>query len=159
MIPTPRDKYDIIEQHALSRSVARIFEEAEKRYPLLEFSHSFINTELFRDYFSDYTVFSQSRKYVLGLYEEEFAKNSVSVPRVEGTQYDGDVAYWMGYLLAEWAQEYNLNMSTVSPEHLEWLYNNFDVLHTQSVRYVYREYVCDVLGIQQEPYQDEQDSR
>lgn len=140
-----KDKYDMIEQHSLSQSIARVFEEAEKEYFIIDFSLIFINTELFTKYFTDYTIFSQSRKYILQLFYEEISSKNISLMNITEPQYDGDVAYWLGYLLAEWKQEYIMDMSLIAKEHLKWLYDNYDVLHTQSVKYVYQEFVTEIL--------------
>lgn len=143
-----KDRYEMMKQHSLSQTVGRIFVEAEKRYPLLEFAYLFINTDLFGIYFEDYTIFSQSRRYVLQLFEEELAKKNQPITRTGQTQCDSDVAYWMGYLLSEWSQGHGLDMSLVTREHLQWLYNNYDVLHTQSVEYVNCEYTEEILELE-----------
>ena len=42
----------------------------------------------------------------------------------------------MGYIFAEWYQEFDFNPNTLTTEQFFWLYENYDILHTQSIRYV-----------------------
>lgn len=140
-----KDEIDRMEQNALSTGMALIFKKAEERYPIVEFALVFVHTELFVEYFTNHTIFSQSPGYVLQLFLEEISAKNIEISCVTEPQYDEDVAYWLGYLLADWKQEYNMGMSVIKKDHLEWLYNNYSTLHTQSTRYVYNEYVSEVL--------------
>ena len=124
-----------LEQSFLIRKMAFIIEEASKTYDLADFFNKFAKSDFFYKCFDDETIFSQSPKYVLALFFEE-CKDSIK----ERTMYEEDIAYWMGYLIGEWYTRHFFNPRELTFDDIEWLRDNFDTLHTQSVRYVYNLY-------------------
>ena len=50
--------------------------------------------------------------------------------------YDSDVAYWMGYLLLSWHVQDDISGTKLLETYsLNYMYNNYDVLHTTSIGY------------------------
>lgn len=136
IIPTTKkDDVDYLEQHALSMSMGMIFKFAVRKYEFKPFVMTFLKTALFQEYYTNHTIFSQSALYVLELFQEDLDNANMELP-MKNEEYDADVAYWMGYLIAEWYQEYEMNPLSFTEEQFNWLYFNYDTLHTQSVKYV-----------------------
>ena len=99
-----------------------------------EFTFIFLNSDLFPQYFVNHTIFSQSPFYILALLDEEMQTKGLNFT-VPKKYMEDDIAYWMGYLFAEWYQEYEFNPSQLTEKHFEWLFFQYDVLHTQSIKY------------------------
>lgn len=129
-----KDEVLLLEQHALSRMMAMLFQAAAKKYELLTFTMTFLYCPLFKDFFANYTLFSQSPLYTLEIFEEKLSKKNISLPEKDSD--DTDVAYWMGYVFAEWYQEYDFEPKSYTIDQFIWMYKNYDILHTQSIRYV-----------------------
>lgn len=128
------DKYARTFALALSRKLASVFEDAILTYKLIPFVETFIKSDLFSHCFSDETVFSQSKKYIIELFNEELTIKQIQIP-LEDARYDKDVAYWIGYILADWYQLHGLDMNVLSHEDIVWLYDGYDTFHTQDVEY------------------------
>ena len=129
-----KDEVMLLEQQALSRMMAMIFQAAAKKYELLAFTIAFLDCPLFEDFFINHTIFSQSPLYTLELFEEKLSEKNISIP--PNDKNDTDIAYWMGYIFAEWYQEFDFAPNTLTAEQFFWLYENYDIFHTQSIRYV-----------------------
>lgn len=121
----------------LSNVLGHTFEELLRRgYNLVQCCIEFMNSDLAKEFFIDGTIFSQSYKYIASLCEESFGPRLIKL--AESEIYDIDVAYWMGYLISEIIQtaeedRYYLNAYTI-----QWIYDGYDTLHTQTCAYVLR---------------------
>lgn len=147
-IPTKKkDDLDYMEQHGLSGVLAMIFEKACQRYNLQEFTFSFLKSNIFKEFFVNPTIFSQSPLYVITLYLEELEEKKQNIHSLQENPsvYDTEVAYWIGYLLGEWYQEYCFVPEEFTLQEYKALYDGYEVLHTQSVKYV-AEYLLEEYG-------------
>ena len=139
-----------MERRALSRGMGLVFERAEKKYPIIPFTMIFKDSNIYKEFFTNHTIFSQSPGYVLELWMEELEEKHINIHAIiqenNTPQYDGDVAYWIGYTLATWYQKYRFDMNTLTQGQVEWLYYGYDTLHTQTMRFVYEEYLIEMLG-------------
>jgi len=129
-----KDEMDLWHQHSLSYGMAHVFKCASIRnMDLLSFSEVFLKSDLFKEYFVNHTIFSQSPFYVLSLFKEELKDIDIK----ERSLAEEDIAYWFGFLFGEWYQEGWVDFSFLGKKELVWIYQNFDTMHTQSVRYTY----------------------
>jgi len=122
------------EQFALARKMGDIFSCASSKYNLLSFASNILSSDTFYEYFTNEALFSQSMWYVLEIMEEELQSHN-NLPKKENASYDTDLAYWMGYLLSKWYLVYHIDLTRVKEEHLQWLYDGYDTLHTTEVEY------------------------
>jgi hypothetical protein len=150
MTPTKNEKIDEKKMQAfeaehrvnLSKAMGDIFVAAAKRVDLQSFALAFLKSETFVDFFTNYTIFSQSATYVLAEYKEELKEKNSDAFLAKKYE-EGDIAYWFGYMFGIWHQELGENFSDLTGADIEWLWYNYEVLHTQSVEYVHDLYLED----------------
>lgn len=137
---TMEDRAIQFHNDGLKAKFASLFEIASKKYDIRSFFFVIIDTPLFTDCFLSEDVYSQSPKYILELFEEQCKNKPLS--RV---LFEEDIAYWVGYLSASFYLDSGFDIRTINKEQFDWLYDNYDILHTQSVKYVYQEFTEEIL--------------
>lgn len=138
----PKEDYEWAlryEMLSLCSFVSSVFGASVETFDLKEFVYAFLQSDTFPACFTNLTIFSQSKYYALEILEDDSSFTCLT-PKREPCVWDKEVAEWIGYLFAFWYQEYDLNPKSVSKETIEWLYDSYDVLHTQDVKYCYELY-------------------
>lgn len=139
MTKKEKDKVDLMEQWALSTNIALLFKKVVENKDLIDFTLHFLKSDIYKQYFTNHTIFSQSPLYVLQLFKEELFENNKDYDSLikKEEMYEEDIAFWFGYMLSEWQQDGKIDVASLTYEDLDWLYVNYDVLHTQDVKYVF----------------------
>lgn len=134
-----------LEIEGLANGMGYVFEEAAGVYDLQEFAYAALQSIVFTTYFFNYTIHSQSAGYILEEFEldEGFKEMSPAVKTPETDImpcYDKAAGFWMGYLLAKWYQENKVDPKAIDKDVIRWLYEGYDILHTQDIQYCYQLY-------------------
>ena len=139
MTKKEKDKVDLMEQWALSTNIALLFKKVVENKDLIDFTLHFLKSDIYKQYFTNHTIFSQSPLYVLQLFKEELFENNKDYDSLikKEEMYEEDIALWFVYMLSEWQQDVKIDVASLTYEDLDWLYVNYDVLHTQDVKYVF----------------------
>ena len=118
--------------HALRNKFGHIFEYAcECGKDIVVFAETLLQDDLFDDYFLDNIVQSQSHKYIYDLFAEE--EIFATIPDKPNAIYDKDIAYWMGYLIAEWHQLEDISGKEIVEYGIQGIYDDYIASHTVSV--------------------------
>ena len=112
----------------VQNKIAAIFEKAiMKKYDLLSFTKLFLESNLYSYIYDDFTIYSQAPGYALCILCEEVGDDklkSISLP--DAALYDLSVAYWMGFLFAEWHYIENISgLEILCKYNLSQIYNSF----------------------------------
>lgn len=131
------DHQDI--KYGLMTSIAMMFERAVEQKDLVDFASMFFKSKVYKRFFDDWTIFSQSPLYTLELFQEELTAQGINYDTdiKDSDKLETDIAYWMGYLVSNWYIEYEQDPAEITKDNLLWLWFNYDTLHTQSCKYVY----------------------
>lgn len=137
------DSYDALDRVSFPTSNALMFERVEEKKDVVKFAMLYYKSKVSKNFFHNPTIFSQSPLYVLQLFKEELAEKGMDyekdIPSPEIV--DTEAAYWLGYLIAYWHIVEKYDFEKLSEEDCQWLFDNYDSLHTQSCEYVYNLYM------------------
>ena len=130
------DTYEI----GIIRAFATMCDTAVALYHLdiIDLFEHLLKTDVFEEFMDLMGVYSQADTYIYHCFEEEF-KTPVKEKNYDDElmyMYDSDVAYWMGYLLLSWHVQDDISGTKLLETYsLNYMYNNYDVLHTTSIGY------------------------
>lgn len=137
-----KDEYDEFDRQSFPMSTALMFEKVAEKKDIIKFAILYCKSDVFKDFFHNPTVFSQSPLYVLQLFKEELSEKGIDYEKdiVPCDFPDTEASYWIGYIISYWYIVFEQNPAELTKDNLLWLYMNYDTLHTQSCDYVYENY-------------------
>lgn len=104
-----KDKYYELnnERTEIVKAMADIFEFAvsEMKYNVFSFTEILLKSDVFDRFPYDFSLFSQSPKYVINVLIKEENKESILMNKkmMEDINYWTETAYWFGYMVESWA--------------------------------------------------------
>ena len=143
------DTYDELDRISFPTSNALMFERVEEKKDIVKFAMLYYKSNVSKEFFHNPTIFSQSPLYVLQLFKEELQEKGMDYEKdIPSPQIiDTDAAYWLGFTIAYWHIVKNYDFSLLPEQDCQWLFDNYDSLHTQSCEYVYDLYISEQKGI------------
>lgn len=107
---------------------------------LEDFFVKVLKTDCFARFPEDYTLYSQSDRYILNKIKKELEENGEKIlPAYEwqrqNKRYVREIAYWIGYVFMYWRHLEQVPVDTLQKVSLERMVTGYDTLHTQSVEY------------------------
>ena len=117
----------------LSEQLGYVFEwVCDNKKDICSFCEWWLTSPCFLQFFDDFTLFSQSYRYIYTVFSED--KNFCNIKDDADAVYDRDAAFWMGYLFTEWHMTRDANAYDIFRNNVLYICNNYEVLHTQSVQ-------------------------
>ena len=117
-----------------------------------DFCKKVIDTDIFKNFPEDYTVFVRSPHCVSKMILDELEEKGIRVNPIENEEYraiDGDAAYWMGYVMMQWLFGYKDALSEMKSIDYRLFYESYDILHTQDVNYAI-EFIIEEYSVDKE---------
>lgn len=131
---------------AICKSLGRACQRAlwTHHYDPKDFFPKLLNSVMFDNYEIDGTVYSQSPEYILDELVEELENKGESIQKLDDSSYllepdcidsySNDM-YWMGYLFQYWKMSRDVTGEEILKYDIDLIFENADVLHTQSINY------------------------
>lgn len=112
-------------------------------YDLEDFFVKALKTDCFARFPEDYTLYSQSDRYILNKIKKDLTEQGETIlPAYEwqrqNKRYVREIAYWIGYVFMYWRHLEQVPVDTLQRVSLERMVTGYDTLHTQSVEYAIR---------------------
>lgn len=135
-------KYDVSRDTLnIIKSFSRMCEYAmDCKYEIVSFFTNIVNTSLFQNYEKMFTIFSQSKSYILDKFIEELKSKNKSINKMSKLEeknilYYKEASYWLGFVFMTWKIVDKLPKSYLLKYNIKDLVYGYDVLHTTSVSY------------------------
>ena len=124
---------------AIIRAFARTVRDAAKNFGLspYDFLQKAVNSSLFPTFQEDYRLHSQSPNCIVTEFVKTFDEGVQAIPP-EDREVDGEVGYWMGFVIMQYAIRDHFPLDKIRRISMEDVYWAYDVLHTQDVNYAIR---------------------
>ena len=125
---------EVIRSYAHATEAAVI--TCEKSAP--DFCRKALDTDIFKNFKEDYTVFGQSANAIAKMIIKELQSNGIEIAPIKNKAYkeiDGDAAYWMGYVIMQWMFRDEKALDSLLKVDYDLFFDAYDVLHTQDVNY------------------------
>ena len=126
-------------QRTIIRSFAKTVRDAAKNFGKCpyDFLEKAVQSPLFQTFEEDYRLHSQSPNCIAIEFMKTFDSELLTITEEEQNA-DGEVGYWMGFVVMQYAIRDHFPMDTIKKIPMEEVYWAYDVLHTQDVNYAIR---------------------
>ncbi len=125
---------------SIMKSLSRAFQSAISHYKLdlSDFIKKFIQTDIFKNYDNDFTLYTQAPTYPIGKAIDELAKKGLSFDEMDANMlevkdYYEEAAGWIGYILMYWKIKEGITSKELSTLNVEELIIAYETLHTRSL--------------------------
>lgn len=132
-------KYDLDRDNLeIVRAFSRMCEYAMEEYEIVSFFKNLVDSDYFQKFDSLYTVFSQSKHYMLTIFKEEMDSKGIELVKINEEEkkfipYYEEAAFWMGFVFLTWRIVDNLPKGYLLNYDIDRLVYGYETLHTTSV--------------------------